>query len=170
MQYEIFAGGSGARPAGRDVGTTVNQTNAKIAPIEIIESEYPIRVNRFELIPDSGGAGQFRGGLGIRREYTNLADARFSIRSMKHTSPPNGCAGGGGGRKGGSWIDPDSAEADGCRPAIATFPCVRAIPSGSTRRAAAATATRWHATPSASSTMSAKVWSRARQRSAIMGS
>jgi N-methylhydantoinase B len=38
-------------------------------------------VLRFELIADSGGAGEFRGGLGIRREYLNLADARFSIRS-----------------------------------------------------------------------------------------
>src|SRR4029077_1403575 len=84
VQYEIIAGGGGAR-AGRDgiSGITVNQSNAKIAPIEIIESEFPIRLTRFELIVDSGGAGEFRGGLGIRREYLNLADARFSIRSMK---------------------------------------------------------------------------------------
>ena len=45
---------------------------------------------RFELIKDSGGAGEFRGGLGIRREYLNLADARFSIRSTKHVIPPSG--------------------------------------------------------------------------------
>ena len=95
VQYEIIAGGAGAR-ATKDgaSGITVNQSNAKIAPIEIIESEFPTRVLRFELIRDSGGAGQFRGGLGIRREYLNLADARFSIRSMKHVIPPNGCAGG----------------------------------------------------------------------------
>ena len=88
MQYEIIAGGAGAR-ASKDgaSGITVNQSNAKIAPIEIIESEFPTRVLRFELIQDSGGAGQFRGGLGIRREYLNLADARFSIRSMKHVDP-----------------------------------------------------------------------------------
>jgi len=62
---------------------------------------------RFELIKDSGGAGRFRGGLGIRREYLNLEDARFSIRSMKHIIPPNGCAGGKTGRTGDIWINPD---------------------------------------------------------------
>jgi N-methylhydantoinase B len=107
VQYEIIAGGAGAR-ANKDgaSGITVNQSNAKIAPVEIIESEFPTRLIRFELIADSGGAGEFRGGLGIRREYLNLADARFSIRSMKHVVPPNGCAGGGHGRPGEIWINP----------------------------------------------------------------
>jgi len=85
------------------------QANAKIAPIEIIESEFPTRITRFELIADSGGAGEFRGGLGIRREYLNLADARFSIRSMKHLIPPNGVAGARAGRPGALWINPDTA-------------------------------------------------------------
>ena len=60
VQYEIIGGGAGAR-ATKDgaSGTTVNQSNAKIAPIEIIESEFPTRVLRFELIRDSGGAGEF---------------------------------------------------------------------------------------------------------------
>ena len=71
-----------------------------VAPIEIIESEFPTRVMRFELIPDSGGAGAFRGGLGIRREYVNLQDARFSIRSTKHIIAPEGAAKGGKGRTG----------------------------------------------------------------------
>jgi N-methylhydantoinase B len=112
VQYEIIAGGAGAR-AGKDgaSGITVNQSNAKIAPVEIIESEFPTRLTRFELITDSGGAGEFRGGLGIRREYLNLADARFSIRSMKHLIPPNGCAGGGNGRPGDLWINPDTRAA-----------------------------------------------------------
>jgi len=50
--------------------------------------------------------GEFRGGLGIRREYLNLADARFSIRSMRHIIPPNGCAGGHDGRGGDIRINP----------------------------------------------------------------
>jgi N-methylhydantoinase B len=61
---------------------------------------------RFELICDSGGPGHFRGGLGIRREYLNLADARFSIRSTKHVVPPNGFAGGRPGRTGDILINP----------------------------------------------------------------
>ena len=107
VQYEIVGGGAGGR-ASKDgaSGTSVNQSNAKIASIEIIESEFPTRVQRFELIKDSGGAGEFRGGLGIRREYVNLADARFSIRSSKHIIPPLGAAGGGEGRTGDIIINP----------------------------------------------------------------
>jgi N-methylhydantoinase B len=103
-------------------GITVNQSNAKIAPIEIIESEFPARVRRFELIVDSGGAGEFRGGLGIRREYLNLADARFSIRSMKHVIPPNGCAGGAAGRPGDIWINPDTDRAKRLPTRYADYP------------------------------------------------
>jgi N-methylhydantoinase B len=111
VQYEIIAGGAGAR-ARKDgmSGITVNQSNARIAPIEIIESEFPTRITCFELLTDSGGAGEFRGGLGIRRDYLNLADARFSIRSMRHVMPPQGCAGGHHGRPGDIRINPGSAE------------------------------------------------------------
>jgi len=123
VQYEIFGGGDGAR-ASKDglSGTSVNQSNAKIAPVEIIESEFPTRLTRFELIRDSGGAGQFRGGLGIRREYINLADARFSIRSAKHVIPPNGMAGGGAGAPGDIWINPDTKDAKHLPTRYADYP------------------------------------------------
>ena len=123
VQYEIIAGGAGAR-ATKDgaSGITVNQSNAMIAPVEIIESEFPTRLLRFELIEDSGGAGRFRGGLGIRREYLNLEDARFSIRSMKHIIPPNGCAGGGTGRPGDIWINPGTADAKRLPTRYADYP------------------------------------------------
>jgi N-methylhydantoinase B len=111
VQYEIVGGGAGGRAIKDGAsGTTVNQSNAKIASIEIIESEFPTRILRFELIRDSGGAGKFRGGLGILREYINLADARFSIRSSKHLIPPLGAAGGGPGRTGDLTINPGAAE------------------------------------------------------------
>jgi N-methylhydantoinase B len=111
VQYEILGGGAGAR-AIKDgqSGTSINQSNAKIAPVEILESEFPTRVLRFELIPDSGGAGEFRGGLGIRREYLNLEDARFSIRSTKHVIAPNGVNGGGQGATGDIVINPGKDE------------------------------------------------------------
>ena len=123
VQYEIIAGGAGAR-ATKDgaSGITVNQSNAMIAPIEIIESEFPTRVLRFDLIKDSGGAGRFRGGLGIRREYLNLEDARFSIRSMKHVIPPNGCAGGNTGGPGDIWINPDGKDAKRLPTRYADYP------------------------------------------------
>jgi N-methylhydantoinase B len=123
VQYEIVAGGAGARATKDGMsGITVNQSNARIAPIEIIESEFPTRLLRFDLIPDSGGAGLNRGGLGLRREYLNLADARFSIRSMKHVIPPNGCAGGRDGRTGDIVINPDTGDAKRLPTRYADFP------------------------------------------------
>ena len=123
VQYEILGGGGGAR-ARKDgqSGTSVNQSNAKIAPIEIIESEFPTRILRFELIPDSGGAGQYRGGLGIRREYLNLEDARFSIRSTKHVIAPEGAAHGGKGRTGDIIVNPDSDAAKQLPTRYADYP------------------------------------------------
>lgn len=102
LLYELFGGGAGGK-LGMDgaSATTVNHTNGKIAPIEIVESEYPVRLTRFELVRDSGGAGQFRGGLGFTREYELLGDeARFSVRSTKHVIPPSGMDGGEPGRGG----------------------------------------------------------------------
>jgi len=123
VQYEIVAGGAGAR-ASKDgaSGITVNQSNARIAPVEIIESEFPTRLLRFDLIPDSGGPGRYRGGLGLRREYLNLADARFSIRSMKHVIPPHGCTGGRDGRAGDIVINPDRESAKRLPTRYADYP------------------------------------------------
>ena len=113
VQYEIFGGGSGGR-SGKDgvSGTNVNQSNAKIAPIEIIEAEFATRVRRFELIPDSGGPGKFRGGLGFVREYEVLDnDARFSLRSTKHSVAPKGIDGGSDGKPGLCTLNPGTDQA-----------------------------------------------------------
>ncbi len=118
VQYEIFGGGSGARGSsgarsGKDgvSGTNVNQSNARIAPIEIIESEFDTRLRRFELVRDSGGPGQFRGGLGFVREYEFLnPEGRFSLRSTKHVVAPKGVEGGGNGRTGKGILNPGSEE------------------------------------------------------------
>lgn len=101
VQYEIVGGGTGGRAMMDGVsGGCSHQSNARVAPVEIIESEFPTRVRRFELIPDSGGPGTFRGGLGVLREYENLGEARFNIRSNKHFIPPKGVAKGMPGRCG----------------------------------------------------------------------
>jgi N-methylhydantoinase B len=69
-----------------------NQANV---PIETIEADYPIRIERYGLVPDTGGAGRNRGGLGIVREYRILADdIYFGVRSDKITHPPHGLFGG----------------------------------------------------------------------------
>ncbi len=90
VQYELFGGGLGAR-WGKDgvSGTAMHISNARIAPVEIIESEFPSRIRRFELIPDSGGAGKYRGGLGFVREYEILeTPARLSLRTDRYEVLP----------------------------------------------------------------------------------
>jgi N-methylhydantoinase B len=78
-----------------------------MAPIEIVESEFPTRVERFELLADTGGAGFYRGGLGFIRDYRILADeVRFSMRTDKHIIAPQGKNGGREGRRGACVINP----------------------------------------------------------------
>jgi N-methylhydantoinase B len=112
VHYEIFSGGTGAR-AGKDgvSATAFHLSNCKTAPIEIIESEFPARVERFEMIADSGGAGAWRGGLGFCRDYRILADdVRFSMRTDKHAIAPFGIDEGRAGGRGACLINPSSAE------------------------------------------------------------
>jgi N-methylhydantoinase B len=99
MQYEILGSAYGAGP-GHDgaSATATHLSNLHITPIEILESEFPCRVTRFEMVPDSGGAGEFRGGLAFRREYVLLEDATVVRRYDRAKFPPNGIKGGKSGR------------------------------------------------------------------------
>ena len=74
--------------------TATHLSNLHITPIEILESEFPCRITRFELVPDFGGAGQWRGGLSLQREYELLEDATVIRRYDKSRFPPGGIAGG----------------------------------------------------------------------------
>jgi N-methylhydantoinase B len=95
MQYEIMgsAYGGGAGHDGAS-GTATHLSNLHITPIEILESEFPCRITRFELAPDTGGAGQWRGGLSLLREYELLDNATVIRRYDKSRFPPAGMAGG----------------------------------------------------------------------------
>lgn len=99
---EVVAGGGGARPGSDGLDAVqVHVTNSSNLPIESLESEYPLLVERYELITDSGGAGQYRGGLGIRRDIRILSgSAEFSAHADRHTLPPQGTAGGKDGTSG----------------------------------------------------------------------
>jgi N-methylhydantoinase B len=68
VYLETLGGGMGGRSDrdGKD-GVQVHITNTSNLPVEALEMEYPLRVLAYDLIPDSGGAGQYRGGLGLRR-------------------------------------------------------------------------------------------------------
>src|SRR5690606_15173029 len=75
-------------------------------PVESIEAEHPIRVERYELVPDTEGAGKFRGGLAIRRHYRVLADdTMFQLRSDRTEFAPWGLDGGHDGVKTESHLD-----------------------------------------------------------------
>lgn len=93
---ELIAGGSGA---GRDRdGVDVVDTDASNCmnlPAEALEMDAPLRLNRVALRPDSGGAGEYRGGLGVIREYEVLADdVSFTHRGERHFSAAPGLCGG----------------------------------------------------------------------------
>ena len=96
---ELIASGSGAS-RGKD-GVDVIETDASNCmnlPVEALEMDVPIRIHRSELRPDSGGRGEFRGGLGISREYEVLAgEVVFTHRGERHRRPAQGAAGGGPG-------------------------------------------------------------------------
>jgi N-methylhydantoinase B len=69
-----------------------NQSNV---PIEMIELDYPLRIEEYGLKKDTGGAGKFRGGLSVIRSYRALEDnIMLSIRSDKRKFPPHGLFGG----------------------------------------------------------------------------
>ncbi|HEX9775293.1 MAG TPA: hydantoinase B/oxoprolinase family protein [Actinomycetota bacterium] len=100
--YETIAGGQGARPDrdGMD-GVHTGMTNTKNTPAEAIEYAYPLRVLRSELREGSGGAGRWRGGMGIRREVEILADrATLTLQTERRSSRPWGLAGGADGAAG----------------------------------------------------------------------
>jgi N-methylhydantoinase B len=81
-----------------------NQANV---PIELIEADYPIRIERYGFLPDTGGAGKFRGGVGLVREYRVLTDdVYFGVRSDKNLYPPHGLFGGAAGAPSRNLINP----------------------------------------------------------------
>jgi len=95
MQYEIAGSAYGAG-IGHDgvTATATHLSNLHTTPIEILESEFPCRITRFALVPDSGGPGRWRGGLAMQREYELLEAATVVRRFNKTRFPPQGLAGG----------------------------------------------------------------------------
>ena len=95
LQYEILASAYGGG-YGHDGASTVatHLSNLHITPIEIIESEFPCRITSFDVVADSGGPGQFRGGLVFRRIYQLLQDATVVRRYDRAKFPSQGVAGG----------------------------------------------------------------------------
>ena len=94
---ETYGGGQGAAryQDGTD-GVHTHMTNTRNAPVEVLEATYPFQIARYGLVPNSEGAGKFRGGLGMTREIIILGDeTKFSLSADRRKIGPWGVFGGG---------------------------------------------------------------------------
>jgi N-methylhydantoinase B len=109
---ETYGGGQGAlvNQDGMD-GVHVHMTNTRNTPTEVIEIAYPLRVERYALVPDSDGPGRFRGGLGLTREITTVDhEATITIGTERRKIRPWGLMGGKPGGPSDSWLVPRGEE------------------------------------------------------------
>ncbi|MFQ5435144.1 MAG: hydantoinase B/oxoprolinase family protein, partial [Anaerolineae bacterium] len=98
----IRGGGMGASGRGDGAGCFIFPANGANTPVEILESDTPLLVERRELLPDSGGAGQYRGALGRRlviRVPEDVPVVNLGIQSGRFRLPPEGLFGGEPGAK-----------------------------------------------------------------------
>jgi N-methylhydantoinase B len=93
--YETIGGGQGACPdADGPSAVHVAMSNTLNTPVEALELEYPLLIERYELRRGSGGAGLHRGGDGVVRAYRMLEGIRVSLMSERRRHAPRGEAGG----------------------------------------------------------------------------
>jgi len=100
VSYETVKGGYGARPNKDGINCIASGiSNTMNTPVEIMEMSFPVRIERYEVNPDSGGAGRYRGGCGAIRVWRLLdgADATCALCMERMVSPPFGLLGGIGG-------------------------------------------------------------------------
>ncbi len=115
--YETIGGGMGASPAGDGLsGVQVHMTNTLNTPVEALEIAYPFRVRRYGLRSGSGGAGRWRGGDGIVREYELLTSVTVTMISERRVVAPWGVSGGEAGQAGRNTL----IHADGTEEALAS--------------------------------------------------
>lgn len=108
VNYETIAGALGAR-AGHDGcdGVRIYASGAANLPVEPLEQAFPFLVERYELIPDSGGDGRTRGGRGIRRDYRILNErTEVALTGERHVNAARGRDGGADGALGRFVLNP----------------------------------------------------------------
>ena len=108
---DMLCGAWGGRPNQDGIDAITNPSqNLSNSPVEVLESQHPIRVEDYSLVPDSGGAGRWRGGLGVARSYRLLADsATLQLRADRVRFRPYGLAGGKPGRSSHNMIMEDGS-------------------------------------------------------------
>jgi N-methylhydantoinase B len=104
--YETIGGGQGASAKGDGPsGVHVGMSNTLNTPVEALELEYPMRVEKYELRYGSGGDGEHRGGDGIVRSIKLLEDASLSLLTDRRRHAPKGASGGDAGEPGRNLLD-----------------------------------------------------------------
>jgi N-methylhydantoinase B len=104
--YETIGGGPGACPDGDGPsGVHVAMSNTLSTPVEALELQYPLRVQRYALRPGSGGRGEQTGGDGVVRELRVLERCRLSLLTERRASPPRGAQGGADGAVGRNLVN-----------------------------------------------------------------
>jgi N-methylhydantoinase B len=104
--YETIGGGQGAGADGPGPsGVHIGMSNTLNTPIEALELEYPMRIERYELRYDSGGAGDNRGGDGIVRSVRVLRPASLSLLTDRRRHPPQGMQDGEPGEVGRNFLN-----------------------------------------------------------------
>ena len=99
--YETIGGGMGGRPGKEGLsGVHTHMTNTLNTPVEALEHDYPIRIERYAIRENSGGKGKYRGGNGLIREYTFLETCTVTILSERRKTSPYGLFGGEPGKRG----------------------------------------------------------------------
>ncbi len=93
---DLFFGGWGARPGKDGIDGTAPMAFGSYGtiPTELLEREYPIVVEHFGYIPDSGGAGKYRGSLSVAKQWRFLAPGKVMVRTNRTQRPSDGLAGG----------------------------------------------------------------------------
>ena len=110
VYLETIGGGGGARPSADGLdGIHVHATNTSNLPVEALEVEYPLILERYELVDGSGGAGAFRGGMGLRRVYRATEDCMVRVDITRILSTSWGLLGGGPGAGGSFAVSPSAA-------------------------------------------------------------
>ncbi len=95
IMYDLILGGYGGRSWKDGAEALCPVFNCGNVPIEVHETNNPVRIHRLELIPDSGGAGRFRGGCGIRKDVEMLCDGATAVLlGDRHKTRPYGLFGG----------------------------------------------------------------------------
>ena len=108
--YDLIFGGYGGRVGGDGVEALSPVMNCANIPIEVQETQNPIRIHRFEMVQDSGGAGKYRGGCGMRKDVELLnSSATLSLLSDRHRFQPYGVFGGQPGQLAETILNPDGA-------------------------------------------------------------